>query len=87
MNNRWAVVGDILVDSANSLLEISKALTIERDAVIDMQGVGEIDTAAVSLMLEWKRRSVIEGQPLKFTNIPKGLASLLQLYEVTDFVN
>jgi phospholipid transport system transporter-binding protein len=86
-NNHWAVTGDVLVDSANSLLEISKTLTIENDAIIDMQGVSEIDTAAVSLMLEWKRRAVTEGRSLKFTNIPKGLASLLQLYEVTDFIN
>lgn len=75
------------MDSANGLLESSQALTIERDAVIDFEEVKEIDTAAVSLMLEWKRRAMAEDRSLKFTNMPEGLVSLLQLYEIADFLS
>ncbi len=86
-NNSWYVTGDVLVDSANNVLVASKTLTIESDALIDFQDVNEIDTAAVSLMLEWKRRAVVEKQSIQFANMPEGLISLLELYEITNFFN
>lgn len=85
--NRWELEGDILMDSANQLLEKSKALTLSDSAVIDFSQVAEIDTATVSLMLEWRRRALGENKQLSFINFPEGLTSLAALYGVADLIN
>lgn len=85
--NRWDVTGDIEMDSANSLLLSSKDLILTDNAVIDFTQVGEVDTSAVSLMLEWQRRAAAENKKITFVNLPKGLTSLTSLYGVTTLIN
>lgn len=85
--NHWVVKGDILMDGANSLLLASKNLNLADVAVIDFTHVGEVDTSAVSLMLVWKRRAVAENKQIRFENMPKGLSSLVALYDVTALIS
>lgn len=85
--NRWEITGDINMDSANMLLVKSKVLTIPEKTVIDFAQVAEVDTSAVSLMLEWQRRAIAENKQLKFVNLPDGLTSLAALYDITDLIN
>lgn len=86
-DNRWKVVGDVNMDSANSLLEKSKGLDLVDNTQIDFAQVNDVDTAAVSLMLEWHRRAILENKKLAFVNLPAGLTSLTALYGVTDLVS
>lgn len=85
--NRWDVAGDIGMDSANSLLVSSKGLMLPNQAVIDFAEVGEVDTSAVSLMLEWQRRAVAENKQITYVNLPKNLTSLTTLYGVTALIS
>lgn len=85
--NRWKITGDILMDSANTLLLASKSLTIANDTQVDFVNVTEVDTSAVSLMLEWHRRAITENQQLKFVNLPASLATLTELYGVADLID
>ena len=85
--NRWDVSGDLEIDNVNALLDASKALTIADGAIVDFAKVTEIDTGAISLILEWKRRAIVEKKPLKFVNLPDNLNSLTQLYGVADLIN
>lgn len=85
--NRWKITGDVLMDSANTLLLVSNSLTIANDTQVDFGDVVEVDTAAVSLMLEWHRRAIAENQRLKFVNLPASLVSLTELYGVADLIN
>lgn len=86
VDNRWEISGDVLIATANELLIQSQAFTIE-NTKIDFAGVTDVDTAAVSLILEWKRRAAKENQSLTFTNLPVNLTSLVQLYDVAELVN
>lgn len=86
-NNRWTVVGDVNMDSANSLLEKSKGLDLADNTQVDFAQVSDVDTAAVSLMLEWYRRSILENKKLAFVNLPAGLTSLTALYGVTELMS
>ena len=86
-DNRWEIVGDILMDVANTLLVKSKALTLADNALVDFAKVNEIDTAAVSLMLEWRRRATAEGKRLSYVNLPASLTSLTDLYGVADLIS
>ncbi|MEE9331650.1 MAG: STAS domain-containing protein [Methylophilaceae bacterium] len=87
IESRWEVAGNILMDSANSLLEKSKDLSLSVDTIIDLSQVAEIDTSAVSLMLEWQRRAMTENKQLKFENLPEGLTSLTALYGIAELIN
>ncbi|MGJ8618801.1 MAG: STAS domain-containing protein [Methylophilaceae bacterium] len=85
--NRWTVIGGINMDSANTLLEKSKGMELAQNTVVDFAQVSNVDTAAVSLMLEWRRRAMTETKKLEFVNLPAGLTSLTALYDVTDLLN
>ena len=87
IDNRWELAGDILIDNANTLLMESKGLSISSNTQVDFANVAEIDTAAISLILEWQRRAITENQQLKFVNLPGNLISLTQLYGVADLVD
>lgn len=75
------------MDGANALLVKSKALTLSDGALVDFSQVAEIDTSAVSLMLEWRRRAIAENKQLSFVNCPEGLTSLATLYGVADLIS
>jgi phospholipid transport system transporter-binding protein len=85
--NRWDVTGNIEMDNANTLLKLSEALVLPGQAVVDFAKVGEVDTSAVSLMLEWQRRAQAENKQISFVNLPKSLTSLTVLYGVADLVS
>lgn len=75
------------MDGANLLLVKSKALTMSDGALVDFSQVVEIDTSAVSLMLEWRRWAIAENKQLSFVNLPASLTSLAALYGVADLVS
>ncbi len=84
--NRWDVTGNIEMDNANTLLKLSEVLVLPDQAVVDFAKVAEVDTSAVSLMLEWQRRAQAENKQISFVNLPKSLTSLTALYGVADLV-
>lgn len=86
VDNRWEISGNVLMTTANELLEQSQAFTI-KNTKIDFTNVTDVDTSAVSLILEWKRRAAKENQSLTFINLPANLTSLIQLYDVAELVN
>lgn len=85
--NRWEVTGNIAMDSANFLLEASKDLVLEESTIVDFAQVKDVDTSAVSLLLEWRRRAVAENKSLSFANFPASLTNLVALYGVEDLIN
>ena len=86
LDNRWKITGDIEIVNANALLQASKGLQMPQHAIVDFANVIEIDTAAISLILEWKRRALAENKQLEFVNFPANLISLTQLYGVADLI-
>ncbi|MDD2833778.1 MAG: STAS domain-containing protein [Methylotenera sp.] len=86
-DNRWTVTGEILMDSASALLAQSQQLTMPAVLSVDFSGVDNLDTSALSLVIEWLRRAEDENVQLKFTHFPASLISLASLYGVTDFIS
>jgi phospholipid transport system transporter-binding protein len=64
-------------DTGLALIESAKA--------IDLSGVGEVDSAAIAVLLAWERASSGSAGPLPVTGAPEGLRSLARLYEVSTF--
>lgn len=86
-DNQWRLSGAILMDNANAVLAESEALTMDDSLQIDLSQVQDVDTAALSLLMEWQRRALQSGKSVVFVNLPESLKSLAKLYGVVDFIS
>lgn len=77
------VAGPMNIDSVSALLAQSAGM-LEGVALVDLAGVTEADSSAVSLLLEWLRQA--KGDALRFVNLPPALKSLADLYGVADLI-
>lgn len=84
--NKWLVSGDILVDTANSMLVESLGLPMSDALQVDFSAVANTDTSAIGLMMEWQRRAIVANYKITFVNLPDGLESLATLYGVAEFI-
>ncbi len=53
-----------------------------KGTVLDLAGVTEVDSAAVSLLLHWQRDAQATGSVVSLRNVPPSLLSLAKLYGV-----
>lgn len=84
--NRWQISGDLIINNITQVLNASKALQFVSPAQLDFSKVTDVDTSAVSLILELKRRANAEKVELSLVNVPENLISLMQLYGVNAFI-
>lgn len=81
-----SVEGSITIDNVVSVVANGIALFDREDLIIDLARVTEVDSAAVSLLLEWRREAARRNCQLRFLNMPQNLQSLLQLYGVSELM-
>ena len=84
--NQWHVSGAVLMDNANVILSQSNNFLMANSIEIDFSAVTDVDTGALSLMMEWQRRAMVSDSKVTFANLPPNLISLAALYGVTDFI-
>lgn len=77
------VTGPLTIDSVAAVLKESDGL-LAGVRCVDLAGVTEVDSAAVGLLLEWRRQA--SGQALCFAHLPAPLVSLAELYGVADLL-
>ena len=53
---------------------------------IDFAAVTGVDSAAVALLLEWRRMALARGKQLVFVNLPANLLALAELYGVRELI-
>lgn len=87
IDNRWQLSGDVVIGTAKTILTASQGFAIASDTKVDFAQAADIDTTALSLILEWKRRAQTENKTLSFINLPANLSSLAALYGVNDLIN
>jgi len=83
---RCTVQGPLTMRNATAVLEESARLFTGPRVVVDLAGVTEVDSAAVSLLLEWRREAARANRRIEFANLPANLKSLADLYGVSDLV-
>jgi phospholipid transport system transporter-binding protein len=72
--------------NVTGVLAESARLFPAADVVVDLSGVTEVDSAAVSLLLEWRRMAQAASRRIAFVNIPANVQSLADLYGVADLL-
>lgn len=85
--NQWQVSGDLLMGNACSILDQSVELQMVDNLEVDFTAVTDVDTSAISLILEWQRRAKALNHTIRFTNLPVNLTCLADLYGVTSFIH
>jgi phospholipid transport system transporter-binding protein len=85
-NGRCKVQGPVTLDSVVSLLAQGNGLFTAQQVVVDLAAVTEVDSSALSLLLEWRREAGRNGRSVRYLNLPANLTSLAELYGVTELL-
>jgi phospholipid transport system transporter-binding protein len=86
-DGRCTVRGPVTFHNVVTLLAQGNGLFTAAQLTIDLAGVTEVDSSAVSLLLEWRRVAEHHGRSIRFVNLPGNLTSLARLYGVTEMLN
>ena len=78
--------GPININNVMALLTQGSGLFTAPQVTVDLSAVTEVDSSAVSLLLEWRREAQRGGRAIRYVNLPGNLQSLAKLYGVTDLL-
>ena len=84
--NQLRVRGALTIASVTALCEAGKQQFGDGDLVVDLAGVTEVDSTALSLLFEWRRTAQQKNLRISFRNLPESLQSLAALYGLTELV-
>ena len=85
-DGRCTVRGPITVDNVVALLAQGNGLFTAPQVMIDLSAVTEVDSSALSLLLEWRREAGRQQRAVRYLNLPANLKSLAKLYGVTELL-
>ena len=83
---RCTVQGPITMGNVTAVLAESSRLFASPNVLVDLAGVTEVDSAAVSLLLEWRREAAKANRRIDYANVPANLKSLAELYGVSHLI-
>lgn len=84
--DNFRIQGRITIDNAHTVLMEGLKLFDRDGLVVDLSQLEEVDSSAVSLVLEWLREAQRNQRKLSFTHLPDNLKSLATLYSVLDLI-
>ena len=83
--NELRLSGAVTIANAVALCEEGKQ-QLNGDMVVDLSGVTEVDSTALSVLFEWRRTAREKNVQISFRNLPDSMKSLAALYGVADLV-
>ena len=85
--NQLRVRGALTIANVAALAEAGKQQFGDGGGlVVDLGGVTEVDSAALSLLFEWQREARRRNINISFRNLPASLKSLATLYGVSELI-
>ena len=84
--NGFRIESPVTMATVPQLIAESDALFNHGEVTIDFGGVTEVDSSAVSLILNWLRDGKEHERHFRFTNLPENLKSLAAVYGVLDLI-
>ena len=81
-NLSYETIPRVLAETAQFAARTDLPATIR----IDFSNVTGVDSAAVALLLEWRRMALARAKTLVFENLPANLLALAQLYGVAELI-
>lgn len=86
-DGRCTLQGPVTQESVVALLDQGKELFTAPQVTVDLAAVTEVDSSALSLLLEWRREARRGGRGIRYLNLPANLKSLADLYGVTELIS
>jgi phospholipid transport system transporter-binding protein len=83
---RLRVAGPLILTTIQPLLEDASRRFNGPEVCVDLSAVTEADSSAVGLLMAWVREAAIAGRRVRFENLPSNLKSLIELYDVGEFI-
>lgn len=83
-SDRLCVTAPMVMSNARGLLEAGRSALKEKCETVDLAAVSEADSSALAVMLGWLRTAEGQGMQLAFANVPAGLRSLAELYDISE---
>ncbi len=83
---KLSVEGSITFNNVVAVVEQGIALFNHDDLVIDLTRVTDVDSSAVSMLLEWQREASRRNCRMYFANMPQNLRGFAQLYGVSELI-
>ena len=80
------IEGPVTADNVLSLLAQGTQQFTGPRVTVDLTGVTEVDSTALSLLLEWRREAIRNGRDIRYRNLPASMKSLAALYGVTELL-
>lgn len=84
--DRCTLQGPVTADNVVALLAQGAQQFTGPSVTVDLSGVTEVDSSALSLLLEWRRDAARNGREIRFRNLPASLKSLAELYGITELL-
>ncbi len=84
--DRVIVDGSVTVDNVVALTQKGIVLFEGQTLTVDLGKVTEVDSTAISMLLEWLRAVQHNNDSLRIENTPQNLSSLIQLYGVAEMI-
>lgn len=75
-----------ITEARATLAQLQQAIAADVAPSIDASGLGQLDTAAIAVLLDCRRAAAAAGKPLPITGMPPKLAQLAQLYGVDALI-
>jgi len=85
-DGRCRLTGAVNLENVIALREQGLSLFTAAVTELDLSGVTEVDSTALSLLFEWRRAALAANRRIRYVNLPENLSSLARLYGVTELV-
>ena len=85
-DGKLSVEGSVTFNNVAAVVEQGIALFNQDDLVIDLTRVTEVDSSAISMLLEWQREAGRRNRRMCFANMPQNLRGFAQLYGVSELI-
>ena len=82
----WRLDGPLTLATATDALAEGDRAWPPAGWTIDLGGLDQVDSAALSVLLTWQRRADAESQRLRMVNLPDSLRSLADVYGVQPMI-
>ena len=85
VGNRLAVAGCMTLETAAKLFAEGLA-ALPEEPLFDLATVTEVDSSGLAVLFGWMREARSQGKGLRIANMPANLASLAEVYGVTELL-
>jgi phospholipid transport system transporter-binding protein len=83
----FRIESPVTMATVSQLIAEGDVLFNPGEVTVDFGNVKEVDSSAVSLMLNWLREGNKHGCQFHFANLPENLKSLAALYGVLELIS